>query len=82
MERRMDDDLKNQGDTAFRVMPLEASTARVSGHGVEMTVYVPDPGTPLGASRIQVLMSPADARQLIGYLRRSVKEAEERQKGS
>ena len=53
-----------EGESPFRVMPARGSTARVSGYGVEMTVYPVVEGKPSAALQIQVPMSPNEARQL------------------
>jgi hypothetical protein len=57
-----------EGESPFRLIPAQASTARVSGQGVEMTVYVSVEGKHSSDFQIQVPMTPDDARLLSALL--------------
>jgi hypothetical protein len=67
-----------QGGWPLRVLPARASSARVSGGGVEMTVYASVHGNPPDAFQIQVPMTPDDARQLAEDLSKVAGEAKTR----
>lgn len=68
-----------RGESPFRVMPAQGSTARVSGLGVEMTVYASVHGKHPAAFQIQVPMTPEEAQQLAADLMASAKEAAKKQ---
>jgi len=67
-----------QGESPFRVPTAQAPTARVSGRGVEMTVYVSVPGKPPDAVQIQFPMTPDEAARLSADLAAPVIVAEKR----
>lgn len=69
-------EIKYQGEAPFRVMSARPPTARVSGRGVEMTVYASVDRQPPDAFQIQVPMSIADARQFAAELTASADKAE------
>ena len=66
----------HQSESPFRVMPAQQSTARVSGRGVEMTVFASVHGKPPGAFQIQVPMMPDEARKLANDLIDAATEAD------
>jgi hypothetical protein len=67
-----------QGNWPMRVFPAQVSSARVSGRGVEMTVYASAHGSDPNAFQIQVPMEPDHARQLAEALLRAASEADQR----
>jgi hypothetical protein len=67
-----------EGDTPFEVTPARGSTARVSGRGVKMTVYVSVAGKGPTDVQIQVPMTPGEARQLAADLTVSAATADAR----
>jgi hypothetical protein len=73
-------EISYQGDSPFRLIPAQATTASVSGHAVEMTVYVSVDRKPPSAFQIQIPMSSEDARSLAGQLTASAIAAESRQR--
>jgi len=73
-------EISYQGDSPFRVMPARAGTARVSGLGVEMTVYAAVDGKGPTDVQIQIPMTPDEARQLAGQLQAAVISAGQRRR--
>jgi hypothetical protein len=74
----MDEVTSHQGESPFRVMPAQQSTARVSAGGVEMTIFASVHGKPPSAFQIQVPMAPDEARKLANDLVRAATEADSR----
>jgi hypothetical protein len=67
-----------RGEWPLRVVPAKASTAKVSGGGVQMTVYASGHGSPPDAFEIQVPMTPDDAQQLASDLQKAATAAKTR----
>lgn len=67
-----------QGDSPFRVIPARPSIARVSGRGVEMTVYAGVAGKGPTDVQIQVPMTFDEARQLAADLTAAAFDAQKR----
>lgn len=67
-----------EGDAPFRLIPAQATTARVLDNAVEMTVYWSAVGYPPSAFPIQIPMTSDDARALAGQLTASATAAEMR----
>jgi hypothetical protein len=69
-----------EGVSLFRLIPARGSTARVSGYGVEMTVYPAVEGKPSAALQIHVPMSPNEARRLAAQLTTSAMAADRKKR--
>jgi hypothetical protein len=65
-----------QGESPFRVISAQPTTARVRRDGVELTVYASVEGQSPDAVQIQVPMSIEDARQLARQLMASAHQAQ------
>lgn len=68
-------EISYQGESPFRVMTAQPTTARGSGRAVVMTVFASEHGRHPADIQIEIPMSPDEAQRLAADLQAAVAEA-------